>query len=115
MLTNDEIDRAVEASVKLITIVAAGHWSDGINETVILPNGILPVIKIVESFINSNPYEVIDYREDRFQLTMLNRVDILAAFKRHARARIKHNIALEELIPRDDDLPLRATANEPFN
>jgi hypothetical protein len=88
---------------------------------ILLPDGILPVLKIVNSFLKSRPYEVIDFKDEDFKLSVFNRVDIMAAFKRHARARMtgftctECGLPIDDHVLTDDDPPRAICQNEPLN
>jgi hypothetical protein len=92
MPTQAEAEHAVDAALKMIN--AASKYSfqltpDILNDPKIgLPIGYLPVIRLVDSFLNSMPYEVATYRTPEFGMKVYTRVDIMASFKRFALAQI---------------------------
>jgi hypothetical protein len=41
-------------------------------------------LQLIESFLESTPYEVLEFQQDNFGVKLFNRVEIKTAFKKHA-------------------------------
>jgi hypothetical protein len=91
MTTEKEIHKSIENVIDLIALISIAPPAKLPDEKhVTLPSGIVPVIKLIGTFLASTPYEVIEYEEKNFKLELFNRVDIMKAFRRHAFAMLSN-------------------------
>lgn len=57
-----------------------------IDAAIPISMGLIKQLPFIISFLKSQPYQFIDYKEDSFGITLYNRADIMDAFKRHVHA-----------------------------
>ena len=86
-MNNEEATQRVQEAITDIDAFLISVRQLPKGDPIAVPLSIVRHLPLVASFLMSKPYTTVDYEEgEQFGFSMYNRVDIMAAFKKHAMA-----------------------------
>jgi hypothetical protein len=87
-MTEEESEAAIEKVLRLMTKIGERASNETVSISIQEMRGLVVSTRLMYEFLQTTPYQVLELADDNkdCQISVCSRVDIMAAFRRHAKA-----------------------------